>query len=82
MLPPIRVPHIKDGTYPTTGNSLGKEVKVGEGMANIPEVIRRLQAVGYTGNYIIEREISGDQQTRDIADTVEYLEKILGSTDC
>ena len=26
-----------------------------------------LNAVGYTGSYIIEREISGDQQTKDIA---------------
>jgi sugar phosphate isomerase/epimerase len=55
--------HIKDGFYPTEGKNLGKEVKVGEGLANIPEVVKRLRAVGYTGNYIIEREISGEQQT-------------------
>ncbi|MBO5270965.1 MAG: sugar phosphate isomerase/epimerase [Clostridia bacterium] len=69
--------HIKDGLYPTGGSALGKEVKVGEGMANIPEVIRRLQAVGYTGNYIIEREISGEQQTKDIIETLAYLKSIL-----
>ena len=69
--------HIKDGLYPTGGLALGKEVKVGEGKANIPEVVRRLQAVGYTGNYIIEREISGEQQTKDIIDTLDYLKKIL-----
>lgn len=69
--------HIKDGMYPTCGKRLGKEVKVGEGMANIPEVIKRLQAVNYTGNYIVEREISGDQQTRDIVETLEFLKKIL-----
>ena len=69
--------HIKDGHYPTCGKELGKEVKVGEGMANLPEVVKRLQAVGYEGNYIIEREISGDQQTKDIIETVALLKSIL-----
>ena len=70
--------HIKDGLYPVNGRSLGKEVKVGEGMANIPEVVRRLSAAGYEGNYIIEREISGDQQTKDIQETIVYLQNVLG----
>ena len=69
--------HIKDGNYPTCGKLLGKQVKVGEGVANLPEVIKRLREVGYTGNYIIEREISGDQQTKDIKDTIAYLKTIL-----
>ena len=51
---------------------------VGEGLANLPEVIRRLQAVGYTGNYVIEREIKGEQQTKDIIKTLAYLRKLLG----
>lgn len=70
--------HIKDGFYPTDGKNLGVEVKVGEGLANIPEVVKRLNEVGYTGNYIIEREIEGEQQTKDILDTKVYLEKIVG----
>ena len=74
----VKDTHIKDGFYPTTGEKLGHEVKVGEGLANIPEVIKRLKAVGYEGNYIIEREIKGDEQTRDILDTKKYLEEILG----
>ena len=69
--------HIKDGFYPTDGLHLGREVKVGEGMANLPEVIRRLKEVGYTGNYIIEREISGEQQTKDIKETLEYLKTLV-----
>ena len=69
--------HIKDGFYPTNGKELGREVKVGEGLANVPEVVKRLNEVGYTGNYIIEREISGEQQTKDILDTKEYLKKII-----
>ena len=70
--------HIKDGLYPTNGKDLGKEVKVGDGLANIPEVIKRLKAVGYTGNYIIEREIKGEQQLADILHAKKYLEEILG----
>ena len=69
--------HIKDGFYPTDGFSLGKEVKVGEGMADIPEVVKRLKAVGYEGNYIIEREIKGEQQQKDIIETLEYLKAIV-----
>ncbi|MBQ8850127.1 MAG: sugar phosphate isomerase/epimerase [Clostridia bacterium] len=73
----VRDTHIKDGLYPTTGARLGIETKVGEGMADIPKVVKRLRAVGYDGNYIIEREISGEQQIRDILDTKVYLEAIL-----
>ena len=69
--------HIKDGFYPTDGKHLGREVKVGDGLANIPEVVKRLNEVGYKGNYIIEREISGEQQTKDILETKIYLESIL-----
>lgn len=69
--------HIKDGFYPTSGRNLGREVKVGAGMANIPEVIKRLSEIGYTGNYIIEREISGEEQAKDILDTLKYLKEIL-----
>ena len=73
----VRDTHIKDGFYPTNGKILGTEVKVGEGLANIPEVVKQLRAVGYQGNYIIEREISGDQQTADILETRDFLKKVL-----
>ena len=73
----VKDTHIKDGRYPTEGKALGKQVQVGEGEANVPEVIRRLQSLGYTGNYIIEREIKGDQQIRDIVQTIDYLKSIL-----
>jgi sugar phosphate isomerase/epimerase len=69
--------HIKDGFYPTEGKKLGREVKVGEGLANIPEVIKRLREVGYKGNFIIEREIRGEQQTKDIIDTIAFLKEIV-----
>ena len=75
----VRDTHIKDGFYPTGGKKLGEQVKVGEGLANIPEVIRRLRAVGYEGNYIIEREITGEQQAKDIKETILLLKNILNN---
>jgi sugar phosphate isomerase/epimerase len=55
----------------------GHEVKVGEGRVRYPEFVQRLREVGFTGEFIIEREISGEQQNRDIAATITYLEKLL-----
>ena len=69
--------HIKDGFYPTNGRQLGKQIKVGDGVADIPEVVKRLRAVGYEGNYIIEREIVGEQQTQDVLETFEFLKNII-----
>ena len=69
--------HIKDGFYPTSGKKLGAQAKVGDGVANIPEVVKRLREVGYQGNYIIEREISGEQQTKDIKETVDFLKSLI-----
>lgn len=69
--------HAKDGVYPTEPMHLGHEVKVGEGKVRFPEFVKRLGEVGYKGAFIIEREISGEQQRKDIADTIRYLEGLL-----
>jgi len=73
----VRNIHAKDGLYPTDPMKLGEEVKVGEGRVRFPEFVRRLGEIGFTGEFIIEREISGDQQNRDIAATVAYLKKLI-----
>ena len=67
--------HIKDGFYPTSTATGGKQVPVGEGIANIPAIIKRLHELGYEGPMTIEREISGEQQTRDIAAARDLLIK-------
>lgn len=69
----VRGVHCKDGLYPTNGRELGKEVKIGEGKANLREVIRKLHALGYTGTLTIEREIEGAQQDVDILEARELL---------
>lgn len=79
--PFVRNIHAKDGLYPTDPMKLGQEVKVGEGRVRFPEFVRRLGEIGFTGEFIIEREISGDQQNRDIAATVAYLKKLIAAVE-
>lgn len=69
--------HAKDGVYPTEPMHLGHEVKVGQGKVRFPEFVKRLGEIGYKGAYIIEREISGEQQRKDIAETIGYLERLI-----
>jgi len=68
--------HAKDGEYPTTGRELGREKPLGKGRVNYPALIRKLKALGYRGALTIEREISGDQQIRDILLAKQILEKL------
>lgn len=75
----IRGVHVKDGVYPHGDFSkLGDETKVGEGKVNFPVFMGELAKAGYEGDLYIEREISGEQQTKDIIDTIKYLKDIIG----
>ena len=71
--------HAKDGEYPTNGRNLGKETVVGKGKVNFPKFIEKLKEIGYDRTLIIEREISGEQQIKDINCTKIYLEELIGS---
>lgn len=72
----VRNTHIKDGFYPTDGMNLGKMVPIGQGKANIPAVIRRLDEIGYEGPFTIESEIKGDR-VEDIKNAKSLLESIM-----
>jgi sugar phosphate isomerase/epimerase len=75
----VRGIHAKDGIYPTTGRTLGKEVALGEGKVDFPTLIGRLKTeFGFAGHLTIEREISGDQQTADIRRAIEMLRPMCG----
>lgn len=76
----IRGVHLKDGLYPSGDYSkLGNETKVGEGKVNYPLFLDTLvNKVGYKGDLYVEREISGDQQAKDIVDTIKYVKTLLG----
>ena len=73
----VRNIHAKDAFYPTNPMELGEEVKVGTGRVRFPEFVKRLDELGFKGEFIIEREISGEQQKKDIAATVKYLKKLI-----
>lgn len=73
----VRGVHAKDGLYPTNGHDLGEEVKVGDGKVNFPLFLRGLKACGFDGSLTIEREISGEQQIKDILETKDYLTGLI-----
>ncbi|MCX7795302.1 MAG: sugar phosphate isomerase/epimerase [bacterium] len=73
----VRGVHAKDGEYPTGGRALGVEKPLGEGRVNYPLFISKLKACGYDGALTIEREISGEQQIKDILKAKEFLSRLI-----
>jgi sugar phosphate isomerase/epimerase len=76
----VRGLHAKDGLYPTDPKKLGREVPIGQGRVNFPEVIRKLHQLAYTGPITIERETSGAQQEADIRASITFLERLIASS--
>ena len=75
--PYIRNVHVKDALYPDDPMNFGHEVKVGTGHVRFPEFVRKLAQAGFRGEFIIERETSGEEQQRDILATIQYLNTLL-----
>ena len=73
----VRNVHCKDGVFPVDGKHLGYEVALGTGKAKIDEVIKILADKGYDGALTIEREISGEQQIKDIVLARDLLRSIV-----
>jgi len=69
--------HAKDGEYPVNGKKLGVEKPLGQGRVNFPRFIGRLKELGYNGPITIEREISGEQQRKDIIEGIKFLEPLI-----
>ena len=69
--------HGKDGKYPTDGHMLGEEVPLGEGKVNYPAFVAKLKEIGYAGDITIEREISGEEQKKDILMAKNILEQLI-----
>ena len=55
----------------------GKAVVVGTGCVDYPRFIPALLDLGFAGDLTIEREITGEQQIKDILYTKDYLNKLL-----
>jgi sugar phosphate isomerase/epimerase len=75
----VRGLHAKDGFYPTDPKSLGREVSIGTGKVDFPQVLRKLHNLRYTGPITIEREISGARQEADIRASIAYLRRLIDS---
>lgn len=73
----VRNLHAKDGFYPTDGTHLGAEARIGDGKVDFHGVLAGLKKLGYDGAITIEREIDGEQQTKDILHARAYLTDIL-----
>lgn len=69
--------HGKDGEYPTNGRELGLEKPLGQGRVNYPGFIKKLKEIHYEGDITIEREITGEEQRRDILTAKKMLEELL-----
>jgi len=69
--------HAKDGEYPVSGRELGVEKPLGQGRVNYPALFKKLKELGYDGPVTIEREISGEQQKKDILMAIELLKKLI-----
>jgi len=69
--------HAKDGCPPTNGKKLGPEKPLGQGSVRYPEFIKKLKKIGYKGELIIAREITGSKQDKDIRKAVADLKKWL-----
>ena len=76
----VRGIHAKDGLFPTDPRHLGKEVSIGTGRVDFPGVFKELKRVNYSGPITIEREISGEQQTKDILQSKIFLQNLIDRT--
>lgn len=63
----VRSCHCKDAVWSDNpGVTWGLETPLGEGSVGIEEFLKILLELGYSGPLTIEREVSGEQQVRDI----------------
>ena len=75
----VRNLHAKDAAFVPSGIKAGKEVPIGEGAVDFRRIIRKLYELNFEGELIIEREISGPEQARDILKAKHLLEKLVVS---
>ena len=55
--------HVKDALLPETPGAMGREVRPGEGRAELAECLRMLRASGFTGALIIENYVARGLKT-------------------
>ncbi len=73
--PWIRQVHIKDAVRTSKPGTWGDEVAAGSGEVDWPVFFKTLKAVGFNGDFCIERE-AGTQRVKDIATARELVETL------
>ena len=76
LAPRIRQAHIKDATAPPAPGEWGAEVAVGTGEVNWQAFFKTLDAGGFDGNLVIERE-AGDDRIGDIKQAAAYVPQFM-----
>ena len=74
LSPWIRQVHIKDACETKVPGTWGAEVAWGEGEVGGAAFLAELEALGYKGNYVVERE-AGDDRPGDIAKAINLITK-------
>ena len=74
LYPWIRQVHVKDAVETSKPGTWGTEVPWGEGQVGGDDFVAELTALGYTGNFVVERE-AGDDRPGDIMKAVRSLER-------
>ncbi|MCH7812681.1 MAG: sugar phosphate isomerase/epimerase [Planctomycetes bacterium] len=73
----IGLVHLKDASASSQpGTDWGCEATLGTGEADIPRVVSRLRATGYSGPLIVERT-AGRGDPGDLSESVDYLRSLL-----
>ena len=68
--------HVKDALLPETPGAMGREVRPGEGRAELAECLRMLRASGFTGALIIENYVARSLKT-DPMDELRFAQTFL-----
>ena len=68
--------HVKDALLPETPGAMGREVRPGEGRAELAECFRMLRASGFTGALIIENYVARGLKT-DPMDELRFAQAFL-----
>lgn len=74
LAPWIRQVHVKDAKFTKVPGTWGEETPWGEGEVGGEAFVAALDAIGYRGNFVVERE-GGDNRAGDIRLAIERLEK-------
>lgn len=75
--PYVKNLHVKDGVLPAGSKTQGVQKPLGEGIVDFDRLFRKLYSLGFTGELIIEREISGPQQEIDIRKGITFISRLV-----